>query len=58
MDIASILGLVICFILMIFGIVYGKEFSLSFVSWMHRPHLLPLAVLSCVFLQVIRFKVL
>lgn len=27
MDIASILGLVICFILMIFGIVYGKEFS-------------------------------
>lgn len=27
MDIASILGLVICFVLMIFGIVYGKEFS-------------------------------
>ncbi|MGN0279641.1 MAG: motility protein A [Lachnospiraceae bacterium] len=27
MDIASILGLVICFILMIFGIVYGKDFS-------------------------------
>ena len=27
MDRASILGLVICFILMIFGIVYGKEFS-------------------------------
>ena len=27
MDIASILGLVICFILMVFGIIYGKEFS-------------------------------
>lgn len=27
MDIASVIGLVVCFILMIFGMVFGKEFS-------------------------------
>ena len=30
MDIASILGLVICFVLVIFGIVFGNDFSVIF----------------------------
>ena len=30
MDIASIIGLVACFVLMIFGMVFGKSFSMVF----------------------------
>ena len=30
MDIASLIGLIACFVLMIFGMVYGKSFSMVF----------------------------
>lgn len=36
MDIASIIGLIACFALMIFGMVFGKEFS-AVMSFLHAP---------------------
>ena len=36
MDIASVIGLVVCFVLMIFGMVFGKDFS-AVMSFLHAP---------------------
>ena len=36
MDIASIIGLVVCFVLMIFGILYGNDISVIF-NFLHAP---------------------
>lgn len=36
MDIASIIGLIVCFTLMIFGMVFGKSFS-AVLSFLHAP---------------------
>lgn len=36
MDIASIIGLIVCFALMIFGMVFGKSFS-AVLSFLHAP---------------------
>lgn len=52
LDIASIIGLVVCFVLMIFGMVFGKSFT-AVLSFVHAPSMLITfgGTLGCMLLQ-------